>query len=550
METFRLSDNVPKAVVERLQAMGLSPERIARHAERLARVEADPGARPVFAVADTCRLDNGAVLPADAASRIDPERTDRGSAAGSYVAFVPAAGAASRYSRPLQGVIEALEAGNTAAVPAKLAELNAEGARAWPMPPRLSALLADPAAGGRLDAAARRELLADLELPKALLPCVAEGDSFLAMKVREHEQIPEVVGEVYVAPQGSADAFARALAAAESAPSGKRPVPKPVVMEQGASLSTVRFRPNGELWLDPQGQPSPVPAGHGELARLFPDVLARFPKMDGLFIRNIDNVMGTWPNAVAATQAFLEFHAKVLAAVRGVRAGLAQNDVAGAAKHVKALLMLVPTPTKYSTPMEERTASRPATEQPLWQLQARLFHTPLLGEPTLDLLRSLYARPVNLLGQVPNTGKDVGGTPCFVRARGAAAPSADGGAAPLVKVCLEVPHVSESDKRDYFANPARATHFNPVFAAVEATHDPDQYAREAGDFWLLAEKTHRGQPVRYYETVLYELIGNSTLANCAFIEVPRFLFNPHKALADAMGRSRAAWLGGRAASSH
>jgi hypothetical protein len=150
---------------------------------------------------------------------------------------------------------------------------------------------------------------------------------------------------------------------------------------------------------------------------------------------------------------------------------------------------------------------------------------------TLDRLRRLYERPVTLLGQVPNTGKDVGGTPCFIRTGGG-----------VDKVCVEVPHASEADLQTFLADPAKATHFNPVFVAAEITIDPDYYAARAGDFWLKSEKTYRGQRVMYFETVLYELLGNSALANCAFIAVPRFVFHPHKTLQDALGRSADSWL--------
>src|SRR5690606_15136978 len=81
----------------------------------------------------------------------------------------------------------------------------------------------------------------------------------------------------------------------------------------------------------------------------------------------------------------------------------------------------------------------------------RLFHTPCSHADTTGML-SLYQRPLNILGQVPNISHDVGGTPCFVEHAGRS-----------IKICLEVPHASESDKQQFLANPAKATHFNPVF---------------------------------------------------------------------------------------
>ncbi len=160
-----------------------------------------------------------------------------------------------------------------------------------------------------------------------------------------------------------------------------------------------------------------------------------------------------------------------------------------------------------------------------------MFHSDIPENPNIDALIKLYSRPVNTLGQVPNTGKDVGGTPCFVAID-----------RKKVKICVELPHASDSDKKRFFTNPEKATHFNPVFAAAEITTNPDFYHDQNNDFWLMAEKMYRGLPVIYYETVLYELIGNSALANATFVEVPRTVFNPHKSMTDAAAASIKDWL--------
>ena len=47
---------------------------------------------------------------------------------------------------------------------------------------------------------------------------------------------------------------------------------------------------------------------------------------------------------------------------------------------------------------------------------------------------------------------------------------------------------------------------------------------------------------RLAEGRLSELLGNSELANCLFLAVPRMVFHPHKALKDAAGRTAASWL--------
>ena len=105
-----------------------------------------------------------------------------------------------------------------------------------------------------------------------------------------------------------------------------------------------------------------------------------------------------------------------------------------------------------------------------------------------------------------------------------------------------MPHVSGADRKHFLENPLIATHFNPGFCAVEIPQDADYYSKQNRDFWLMAEKVYRGEQVVYYETVLYELLGNSSFANTVFVEVPRLVFNPHKALRDAMNQSLTSWL--------
>jgi hypothetical protein len=234
-------------------------------------------------------------------------------------------------------------------------------------------------------------------------------------------------------------------------------------------------------------------------------------------------------------------HSVVLGRMQQARTALAAGRFDAAAEHIAPLLSLPEgKPNGAGEPSTQALLAsvRDEDERTLWEAQLRLFHTRPKSSTaalTRDQLVALYARPLNTLGQVPNTAKDIGGTPCFV-----AAPGSD--EASPIKVSIEVPHVSEADKNAFLANPAKATHFNPVFVAAEMIDDPDYYAASNRQFWLLAEKTYRGQPVVYFETVLYELLGNGELANTLFVEVPRLVFNPHKTLKDAVNRSVRDWL--------
>lgn len=496
-----------------IEALGLDADAVAQHRARLTEAVAT-GRKPQFKIIDTCRLENHGLLAPSVR-----ERDARG-----FVAFVPAAGAASRYSQPLSALVEAAEHQDEAAALVALAGLRAEGAHQWPLPARLKSMVEakDDAAALAIfrDAKGRSALLEELQLPKALLPCVAEGTSFLEVKHREHAALPGLAGEVYVAPPNAGRKFSDHLTKIR----GKSDLPMDV-LEQGPSMSTLRFKRDGTPWRDEQGRLSVVPAGHGALVRLFAPVRAKFPKADSLFIRNIDNVNGDSPDVRRATLAFLSFHRSVQESLQKIRAALAEGRLDHAAEVARPLRALV-TGSAPAAGMEDASDA-----DFLWDVQTRLFHTPAPAHRNLAALKKIYARPLNTLGQVPNTAKDVGGTPCFVD-------TPDG----RRKLCIEVPHASEADKQAFLANPAKATHFNPVFVAAELGEGGERYLAENRYFWLLAEKTHRGHPVVYYETVLYELLGNSELAHCLFVEVPRVLFNPHKTLKDAASRHLASWL--------
>ncbi len=501
-----------------IAAHGLNQAAIAKHGALLDRCVRDQ-TKPQFKIIDTCRRDNGGILA--------PFSPAPGSTYGrQVVGFVPAAGAASRYSRPMAALLDALEAKDLDALRAGLAALSAEGAAAWPLPPLVQQLIAAPERAARLTQGEQTTLLADLQLPKALLPCVADGLSFLTLKHREHIRLAAscgLAGQVFVVPPGYEATFARELAAQN------RPHALPThYVPQGPALSTIRFNADATPYVDDDGAVSPVPAGHGALTKLFATAKTLVPSARAALIRNIDNVIGTSDAAITATNAILGLHATVLAAVTEIRTALRRGAMVEAAKIADDLLAQLEPSLAPAPDLNEA----PAATKSLWALQARLFHTNIGGIPRdAAQLERLYARPVNVLGQVPNTGKDVGGTPCFV-----ATPSG------VEKLCLEVPHASAADRKAFLEDARRATHFNPVYAVAELV-DAAAYAAGDDQFWMLAEKTYRGQPVIYYETVLYELLGNSRLANSLFVEVPRLLFNPHKTLSDAVGRRASSWLG-------
>lgn len=471
-------------------------------------------------IEDTCRMDNGGILPPRYL-----QTTHRDKANG-FVAFVPAAGAASRYFKPLMDLRLALETLDQKKIQEQHQILRAQNATEWPLPKALAQFVT-AASCPPFQATEAQALMDAIDLPKALLPCWKDGPTFLEVKRQEHAQIHGLLAEYYVAPLGLSQTFAKHLA-----PDKTNRLKSVHFLEQGEQLSTLRFRPDGMPYRTPEGQLSIVPAGHGMLVRLFQDIKQSTPGAHSLLIRNIDNVNGTSREVLEETESFLLQHQMVLASVRRIRQSLHSDDLSTAAQLADDLLQnmvnLRPLPSQSWLKELERPW------QPLWRLLVQGFHCPdshaqriRRNHQDKRALKELYDRPLNTLGQVPNSGKDVGGTPVFAHTK-------DGD----VSICLELPHVNAVDRRRFLEDASKATHFNPVFVAAEIPEQPRAYDLENCPFWILAEKTILGEPVVYHEIVLYEVIGNSLTANVLFPEISRKLFQPHKTLLDGVGGSR------------
>ncbi len=481
---------------EECVALGLNGNEILTHQARIKEVILTQK-RPLFEVRDSCRLANHGILP------LPNSQNDTPTWGQGVAAFIPAAGAASRYAQGIFTLVDAIEQGDRAKLLVALSDLKAKGAQSWPLPHSIRRLFDAMPTEPELKASALA-LLEQLKAPKALMPCVMEGTTFLQVKGLEHQKMPGLEGEIYITPPGKIPEFRKQLPTAK-------------FLEQGTKLSTIRFNRDATPFREKDGKLSIVPAGHGALAQLFPEVKKLYPKADTLFIRNIDNVMGANQEALQACRSFLTFHRQLLTALSKIRQGLKSSNSPLAESGAQEITHLTQLEQKAGEPLETL----------LTRIQKSVFHTP---QAELKDLRKAYDRPLNFLGLVPNTGKDVGGSGVFCKWGDTYA-----------KVCLEVPHASEQDVTKFFKDPSKATHFNPVFCAVEITSDSAYYAKLNNDFWLLAEKSYLGSPVLYHESVLYELIGNSAFANTVFVEVPRSVFNPHKTLSDGSDKSLKSW---------
>lgn len=421
-----------------------------------------------------------------------------------FVAFVPAAGAASRFTKVFAEIIEFFADDNYQAVVDCLVSFKKQGLLDCPLPATLRQLVVDSheLSEKRLSEQNLAELFPN---PKALYPCVLDGASFLDLKIIEHQAIGSA-RQVFVIPAGSQKKFKAAVEKYDCPIS---------FLEQGTALSTLRFHHSDRQVFRQDNELSPVPAGHGVLTALFSQLKGFAPSA---FIRNIDNVMGVDPQAIAVCKRFLAQHHFLLTNVQRIRQTLQQRQLKRAndiARQLRERLL---------GSSSQRSAIANAD---LWSTLHELFHAPL---PTaeqaedIDQLFNLYCRPVNSLGQVPNSGNDMGGIPVFVDYHGQ-----------QIKICLEIPHMTEADRHGIAKE---ASHFNPVFVACELDAS---YQQEQNPFWLLAEKNYRGQRVCYHETLLYETLGNSLHCNVVFVDVPRLIFNPHKTLDDATGKHLSDW---------
>ncbi len=496
---------------DELLEAGLDIHDISIHQQRIQECLAEK-AETFLPIQDTCRLDNQGILPQRFLRHLSEESLD------GFVAFVPAAGAASRYFQPLQELRKALSELDNTRIQEERQRLLAQDVLRWPLPPLLRSFLLK---GSELSAAAAQALMGELDLPKALLPCSSQGPSFLLQKQAEHSRLAGLTAQVFIAPLGQSGRFAQELR--ESRDSETLPS---VCLEQGAQLSTLRFLRNGQPYRDRQGALSLVPAGHGMLVKLFPDIHRQFPQAHSLLIRNIDNVNGWQPEILAASETFMRQHMTLLGAIQRIRRALHDDDIVEASRLARETL--ADFVSLKPAPLEAWFRELPEPWQPLWALLIRALHCPVVFAESQrasvgdsKALRKLYDRPVNSVGQVPNSGKDVGGTPVSIATR-------EG----LVSLCLELPHASPSDRQRYLEDPKLATHFNPVFVAAEIPRQAHAYDLAHCPFWILAQKNFHGDAVVYHETVLYEVLGNSITANVIFPEIPRLLFYPHKSLQD------------------
>jgi hypothetical protein len=503
---------------EAVRKLGLDPRVVAEHqAKILAQLQTGEGV--TFRILESGTVGNGVVRRLDAADAEALQRSaHEGLQRGELCTFVPAAGAASRYLKVYDALQAARSTGAQQAIRAALDELRSVG--------DLSDLTFEVQPPDVSDDAELLRYAAEVwsrygALPKGLMPATREGLSYFDLKLLEHQALNPAGWLAVVVAEGMPERFEQALALA--------PVPEALkgrvaFLVQGRPLSTLRFDARAEPVRGADGQYSPVVAGHGELIRLFPEV-ARLGPHRSIYGINVDNVIGTSERVRREHARLYGFHRRVLTLLDGLREACRTCSLpAPLADQTRQLCAEVglQLPARHDLELLEA-------------VQRELFHTPLpepaaAAEQRWALMQRLYGRPLTIQGLVPNSGEDVGGIPVYVDLDGR-----------RVLICLEMPHAVPADQATYFRDPRRATHFNPVFVIHELRPEVPAADRTDPRFWMLTKKPHAGREVYYHETVLYEAVGNSLTNNVIFVEIPRFLFNPHKVYTDCRGRTAASY---------
>jgi hypothetical protein len=486
---------------EILLKFGINPKTIECH-RRNVRSYLQSQSTRFFPIIDTCRLDNHGIRALPECSS-DHENIK-------VIAFTPAAGASSRYVAPLADTVAALETKSIARCQEALKSIRDSELSQSPLPQSLKILLHVDldANSGKFNELADRAL-SEILAPKALYPAVSSGETFLEIKRLEHLAIGALSGEIYVTPPGQTIAFKKTAERVSSPISAQ-------FYEQNRSLATIRFNSQADYLRESDSQPSFVPGGHGALIKLFAQVKDDFVGASGIFIRNIDNISGTSERVLAPTLNFLNAFKTTLHKLNEIRSYVRRDDLDSASMKSRELA-------------EFWRLKINSVENPLICVMRDLFHSTVTS--ALDLRQSVE-RPFVLMGQVPNTGKDVGGSCVFTNVDGVEQ-----------KLCLELPHASPDDRKSFLENPDRATHFNPVFVAAEIPDRAWIAKTEDHPFWLISKKSWKGQDVYYQESILYEILGSSQYTNVIFAEVPRVVFNPHKTLLDAKGKKLKDWIG-------
>lgn len=569
--------SLPGLERNRVEAVGMAFDRVDIHRQRILRALSKE-VETTIPVEKACTVAEGGILAWELVQRLVNKGNPQESALwrkNHLLTCVPAAGAASRYLKDLHKFTLELEAALPGLVEGKHTSNSGwkEALGAFPISDKLAALSgwvvhqgfdkvketrakfislvsADGEKKLEVYATAKAILSTYDGTAKASVETTLEGETFLEVKLLEQLFLLEGAHNALIVPAGMTADFQKELKASAAKlsrqcdVSAEQVTGKWSVFEQGKNLSTLRFLKDGSPLIDEKGSYSAVSAGHGELVHLFDEFVSKWPSLQALHIRNIDNVIGTEEERSQELLALSESFRMIRDALEDVRA-VAKNSESQelefrGVKAVEAIRFLGQLVGK---PLNDIGIERENTVQfsTVVNILGSLFGWSHISD--IKNWRSLNEHlqlPLSVLGVVKKEEADVGGGPVFARLK-------DGS---VVKLCMEMPHANQSDAAKFFEAGGQSTHFNPVLVFVEMRTNtegnkegsPVNFGQLFDErFWLLSNREYQGKSVCYHETVLYELLGNSARTNLVFVEVPRTLFNPHKSIFDSLGKDRSSY---------
>ena len=284
----------------------LDLDEISRHQTRLS----SPNTNLHFKILKTMSLENGGIVNLEALTLPHSDMK--------YAAFIPSAGAASRYYALIKNLLLAIENGDKASLEKELQNIDSEQFKGFAVPEKTKNLILEKDADKILSE--RDLIVSEISAPKALQPAFCSGMTFMEVKKREHEAFKNITKEFYIVNPKARDLFSEFEDSCEDT----------FILEQGPKLSTIRFNRDGSPYVDGDGSYTVVPAGHGSLTKLIPEVKSLAPECDSILIKNIDNVNGISKEVVSETEKFMDFHSYILASVRKIRTFLEEDKLADA----------------------------------------------------------------------------------------------------------------------------------------------------------------------------------------------------------------------------
>ncbi|MFA5574637.1 MAG: DUF4301 family protein [Brumimicrobium sp.] len=259
--------------------------------------------------------------------------------------------------------------------------------------------------------------------------------------------------------------------------------------EQNPNTNSIAFEEDKNPLEDENGDFVTRPSGHGALL----DNLNQIDK-DIIFIKNIDNVQHE--SQATNTIDNLKYMGGLLESFKAeLRDALQSEDK-------RAALALLNLQYQFTNP--------------------QLDFTKLTDEE----IEKLIYRPIRICGMVPNEGQ-AGGGPFWEEKNGN-----------LSKQIIEKAQISKNEKQ--YRLMVQGQYFNPVLMAL-STKDIDGNKLDLQNFsddekYFIAEKTHKGKPIRFVERPGLWNGGMSDWLS-VFVEIPTETFTPVKNVLDLLNKA-------------